>query len=480
MPPMSSATPASREESSREKFRVAAASLMAAAVLTLLKLAIGLMTHSLGILAEAAHSGLDLLATGVTLWAVRMSARPADRQQTYGYGKFETLSAFFQTLLLLVTCVWIIVEASRRLFLHEAIEVTPSAWAFLVVGLSIALDYSRSRSLLRTSQKYQSPALKADALHFSTDIWSSCVVLLGLLGVGAAQRFHVAWLADADSVAALVVAGIVTWVSFQMGKKSVDDLLDRIPDDLRDKVARAAGQVEGVDSVTKVRMRRAGPEVFADVTLSVGDTISFERSHEIADEAAAAVRTVVPEADVVVHAEPLALTDHDITTRVRILAARRGLGAHAICLYEQESERLLELHLEVPDSLTLDEAHRRATEFENDVRRWVKGLTQIVSHLEPLGDATAILHAEPADPAEVLAAVNAFFHGDAAAAQLHKVKVQRAGGKLQVSFHCRLDPQMLIGDAHELTVALEAHIRACIANVGRVVIHVEPRKECRT
>jgi len=465
-----------REAAAREKFRVAVSSLLAAVLLTVLKLVVGITTHSLGILAEAAHSSLDLLAAGVTLWAVQMSSRPADHKQTYGYGKFETLSALFETLLLLVTCIWIVYEATRRLFLSVPIEVDLSAWAFLVIILSIVVDYSRSRALRRVARKYQSQALEADALHFSTDIWSSSVVLFGLFGVSAAKRFNLPWLANADTFAALAVAGIVVWVSLKLGMKSVDDLLDRIPDDLRDKVAHAAGQVDGVRAVTKVRMRRAGSEVFADITLSVGHTISFERAHEIADEAAEAVRTVVPDADVVVHAEPLALSDHDITTQVRILAARRGLGAHAIRLFEENSQRWLQLHLEVPESLTLEEAHRHATSFENDVRAGVPGLTRIVSHLEPVGDNTAILQAEPADATEVLTAVDKFFHGDASIAQLHNVKVQRAGGQTHVSFHCRLDPQMLIGAAHDLTVALEAHIRASVANVGRVVIHVEPRK----
>ncbi len=470
--------PSIREESAREKFRVAVSSLLGAVVLTVLKLVVGFTTHSLGILAEAAHSGLDLVASCVTLWAVQMSSRPADRKQTYGYGKFENLSALFEMLLLLVTCLWIVYEALRRLFLFRGqIEVEPSLWAFLVVMLSILIDYSRSRALLRISRKYDSQALAADALHFSTDIWSSCVVLFGLLGVLAARQLSLPRLADADTIAALAVAGIVVWVSLKLGKKSVDDLLDRIPDDLRDKVAHAAGQVDGVNSVTKVRMRRAGSEVFADITLSVGHTISFERAHEIADEAAEAVRSVVPGADVVVHAEPLALSDHDITTQVRILAARRGLGAHAIRLYDENSQHWLELHLEVPESLTLEEAHRQATLFENDVRAGVAGMMRIVSHLEPVGVNTAIRLAEPADATEVLAAVDEFFHGDASVAQLHNVKVQSAGGKTQVSFHCRLDPQMLIGTAHELTVALEAHIRAHVPNVGRVVIHVEPRKE---
>jgi divalent metal cation (Fe/Co/Zn/Cd) transporter len=254
-------------------------------------------------------------------------------------------------------------------------------------------------------------------------------------------------------------------------------LLDRIPDDLHDKVVRAAGGVDGVVAVGKVRLRRSGAEVFADVTLSVGHAVSFERAHEISDEAADAVRGVVPNADVVVHAEPLALNHHDITTQVRILAARRGLGAHAIRLYDENSQRWLELHLEVPESLTLEEAHRQATAFENDVRSGVSSSMHIVSHLEPVGDATAIILAEPADASAVLAAVDDFFHGDAGIAQVHNVKVQRAGGEIQVSFHCRLDPHTSIGEAHALTVNLEAHIRARVANVGRVVIHVEPRKE---
>ncbi len=421
-----------REESSREKLGVAVSSLAAASVLTLLKLFVGLSTHSLGILAEAAHSGLDLLAAGVTLWAVRMSARPADRQHTYGYGKFENLSALFETLLLLATCLWIVYEASRRLFFAGRVEIDPSIWAFLVVALSIFVDFSRSRALSRVAKKYRSQALEADALHFSTDIWSSCVVLLGLAGVVAAQRFEVSWLYQADSVAALGVAGIVVWVSINLGKKSVDDLLDRIPDDLHDKVVRAAGSVAGVEDIRKVRMRRSGAEVFADVTLSVGHAISFERAHEIADEAAEAVRRVVPDADVVVHAEPLALSNHDITTQVRVLAARRGLGAHAIRLYQENGQRWLELHLEVPESLTLEEAHHQATAFENDVRSAVSGMLRIVSHLEPAGDATAIIPAESADASPVLAAINDFFHGDAQVAQVHNVKVQRAGGEIQV------------------------------------------------
>ena len=475
---MSTSTAAETSANSAgEKYRVALASLLAACVLTTLKLIVGLSTGSLGILAEAAHSGLDLLAAGVTLWAVHMSARPADRQHTYGYGKFENLSALFETLLLLATCGWIVYEATQRLVLHQPVDVTPSVWAFLVVMLSIVVDASRSRALRRVSLKYRSRALEADALHFSTDIWSSAVVLAGLCCVLAADRFNQAWLANADTLAALAVAAIVVWVSLQMGKKSVDDLLDRIPDDLRDKVAEAAGRTSGVLEVTQVRMRRSGAEVFADITLSIGPSLSFEKAHEITDKAAEAVRTVVPEADVVVHAEPLLRGEIDLTTKVRMVAARHELGAHGIRFYEEGGERWLELHLEVQESLSLDEAHRQATQFEEDVRNELPGLARVVSHLEPAGDSTALVRTESADQSQVRAALEEYFGGHAVPVHsLHNIKVQRAGGELQVSFHCRLDPSTAIVDAHGVTVQVEEFLRTRIPDLGRVVIHVEPRK----
>ena len=283
-----------QNQANREKGRVALSSMLAAIMLTALKLIVGISTNSLGILSEAAHSALDLLATGMTLWAVKISGRPADREYTYGHGKFENLSALFETMLLLVTCLWIAYEAMARLVFHHGFHVEANIWAFLVVLLSIVVDFSRSRALHHYAQKYNSRALEADALNFSTDIWSSAVVLLGLVGVLVAQKMQLPWLTHADTVAALGVAVIVIWVSVRLGKNSVDDLLDRIPAGLQEQVAAAAAGVPGVIEVTKVRMRRSGPETFADVTLSVGLATSFEKAHQISDEAAAAVARYCP------------------------------------------------------------------------------------------------------------------------------------------------------------------------------------------
>jgi cation diffusion facilitator family transporter len=461
-------------EADREKHSVARSSLLAAILLTGTKLGVGLWTNSLGILSEAAHSGLDLAAAAMTLWAVRVSGRPADVEHAYGHGKVENLSALGETLLLLVTCVWIIYESIRRLFFEPDLHVEANIWAFLVVVISIAVDYSRSRALSRAAKKHDSLALEADALHFSTDIWSSAVVLVGLIGVVAGQAIGRPWLAQADSVAALGVAAIVIAVCYNLGKRTINDLLDISPGHVRDRVAAAAAGVPGVVGVSQVRVRRSGPGVFADVTLSVDHAASFQKTHDIADEAEKAIRAVVPKVDVVVHVEPVAGPDEDVLTTVRVLAGRHGLAAHGVRVYEEQGRRFVELHLEVHDSLTLEEAHRQADDFEQDLRQAVPGLARIITHLEPSGGESAILQAETAGRREVDQAIREFLHTSDLALVPHDVKVQRTGDELAVSFHCTLDAGTSITAAHELTERLETHLRAKVPAVGRVVIHVEP------
>ncbi len=289
-------------QADREKRLVAASSVAAAVLLTTLKIVVGFKTGSIGILSEAAHSGLDLVAAAVTLWAVRASARPADHDHPYGHGKIENFSALFETGLLLATCVWIAYEAIKRL-LFEDVHVEATVWAFAIMFISIVVDISRSRALSRAAKKHRSQALEADALHFSTDVWSSSVVIVGLLAVVASEAFHIPWLARADAVAALGVAGIAVLISLRLGRKSVDDLLDAVPPDLLSQVA-AAAHVEGVREVSQVRVRRSGPDVFADVTLEVDRGLSLEAAHELAERAEEAVRSAVPGSDVVVHTHP--------------------------------------------------------------------------------------------------------------------------------------------------------------------------------
>jgi cation diffusion facilitator family transporter len=460
------------EQANSEKNVVALSSVFAAIFLTGFKLFIGIMTGSLGILSEAAHSGLDLVASFVTLIAIRISSKPADELHTYGHGKVENLSALFETVLLLVTCIWIIYEAIQRLFFKN-VRVELNIWAFLIVIIAIFIDWTRSRALSRVAKKYQSQALEADALHFSTDIWSSLVVLAGLVCVLVSKLFAIEWLAKADAVAALGVSAIVINVSVQLGKHTVSALLDGVPDSLRNELVNAV-RVPGVREVTRVRVRRSGPEAFADICLAVNRDTSLVRAHDIAVSAENAVRSVLPGADVVVHIDPEYGEHEDVVTKVRILAGQYGLGAHGIRIYDILGRRELELHLEVKESLKLKEAHEQATEFEQMLRKAIPGIKSIVTHIEPTGDNSATRSATSSHELTVIKLVQSLPHALGVDCQPHQINVHRVANELTVSFHCTLDPNMTVTAVHDFTERAEQSLRTDLPDIGRVVIHTEP------
>jgi cation diffusion facilitator family transporter len=283
--------------SERQEKRWAALTSLAAAVgLTAFKIIVGVLTGSLGILAEAAHSGLDLVAALMTYCAVRISDRPPDRTHLYGHGKIENLSALFETLLLLATCVWIVREAVHRLLSHQAqIEVT--FWSFAVMLVSIAVDASRARVLSATAKKHNSQALEADALHFQTDIWSSAVVIVGLL----AAKFG---FGAADAIAALGVSVVVVWVSIQLGRRTVDALLDSAPAGLEERILKIVESVPGVQNCHNLRFRYSGPVLFIDLHVLVNGEQTLTEAHLLTESIEAAIQEIAPRADITVHPEP--------------------------------------------------------------------------------------------------------------------------------------------------------------------------------
>jgi cation diffusion facilitator family transporter len=455
-----------------EKNVVALSSVLAAIGLTGFKVVVGFLSGSLGILAEAAHSAVDLVAAVVTLVAVRVSSRPADREHTYGHGKVENLSALLETLLLIGTCGWIAYEAIERLFVRGG-HLEIGVWAFVVMGVSIVVDLSRSRALARAAKKHQSQALEADALHFSTDVWSSSVVILGLGCVVLSRSLGIPWLIKADAVAALAVAGVSLWVSIQLGKKSINDLIDAIPPDLRDRVMSAAA-VSGVLEVKKLRLRRAGPETFVDVSLTVSRDADLERAHAIATEAEQAVKNAVPGADVVVHMEPARPAGENTLSTVTVLAARHGMKAHAVSTHEHAEGSTVELHVEVEPSHSLRTAHDAVSRFEAELREALPRVIRVVSHIEPASHEASIAPADPTQVGAITAAIEAICSSNKKCVRPHAIEVRRVVGKLDVSFHCVMDGSSPIGDAHEAAEELEATLRRRFANLRRVVIHMEP------
>jgi cation diffusion facilitator family transporter len=460
-----------------QKRTAALHSLLAAVLITSLKLVVGLTTASLGILSEAAHSGLDLVAAAVTLFSVRVSDLPADAEHQYGHGKVENFSAFIETGLLLMTCVWILWEATRRLFFHR-VEIEPTAAAFLVMGLSMALDLWRSRELKRIANRYDSQALHADALHFGTDIFSSGAVVLGLALVLAGHRWSIPWLADADPIAALFVAGIVIYVSTRLARQTVDALLDAAPAGVRAKITKEVARIDGVLEMDRVRIRRAGNRYFADLSVGMGRNLTFQKSEQITAKVTEAVRRVLPDADVVVHSSPRPNMRENVFDRIRAVATRNNLNVHDVSVQELGGRLHVEQHLELDENLRLKDAHEFVTGIEAEMRQQVPEISCILTHIES-EPATIEAGDEIARDKALEQRLKAVAREFPEVLDLHEMAVKRVRDKIYLSCHCTMSDDLPLSRVHELATALEIRFKQETPRLFKVLIHPEPQTDNR-
>jgi len=475
-----------QRQPSATKRSAALSSVLAALAITLLKLLTGVLSGSLGMLSEAAHSGIDLMASGITLLAVRVSDRPADEDHNYGHGKLESLSAAFEAILMVGSCVWIGREAIRRLVHHTHLDLRWSVWPFVVLLLSMAVDAVRSRSLHRVAQEHRSDALEADAVHFGTDIWSSAAVLVGLLAAFAGERLHLPSLEYADPVAALVVAVIILRVTWDLARRTVDSLLDATPPEARAQIRRDLVRdlqaVHGVLTVERVRVRRSGSDTFVDLTLGLPRNLTFQRSEQITSAAGDAVRQRLPGADVVIHTVPTVSLGESVFDRIRAVAARSNLAIHDVSVQQYDGALHVEQHLEVPETMSLRQAHEIATQLESDMRSEIPGIATLLTHIE----------SEPAtiaNSAQMEASQNLENQLRATAGHfpeildIHEISLTRGHGgaasSVQVNCHCTLPDDLSMEAVHEIITNFESEFRLDHPQVSRVFIHPEPATDNR-
>jgi cation diffusion facilitator family transporter len=458
---------------SAEKRRAAWLSMTAAAVMTLLKLAAGLLSGSLGVLSDAAHSGLDLAGSALTFFSVNVSDKPADEDHTYGHGKIENLSAFGETFLMAISCVWIVVEAVQRIS-HNTVNLHHSVWPVLVLVVSIAVDFWRSRKLRAVARRTGSPALATDAFHFASDIWATSAVLAGLAVTWLGDRSGIPVLRFADPCAAVVVSLLILRMAIRLGHEAVGALMDEIPADTRRRLVREVERVEGVLAVERVRVRRAGAGYFADLTLAMPRRFTFEHTGKLVEAATEAVQRALPRTDVVIHTVPRETRAESIFDRVRAVAARNNVSVHEVSVQSHDGRLRVEQHLELAENMSLSEAHVFVTAMEAEILRNAPEIDSVLTHIE----------SEPATiepPGERLQndrrieqAMQAAAAPIAEIVDVHEILVNRSADHIYVSCHCTLPDNLTMHRVHVAITALEDRFKLEYPEVYRVTIHPEP------
>jgi cation diffusion facilitator family transporter len=459
--------PTDREKNARRKQMTALASVLASAALALAKLAAGWMSGSLALLSEGAHNVLDTGSSALTFFAVREADKPADEEHPFGHAKIEAVAALAQTGFLAALSVAVAVEAIQRLG-GEPAKVDANALALGVVIVSIGVDFVRWRTLARVAREAKSEALAADALHFSSDLVSSLLVLIGL----GATRFG---FANADALAAIGVAVFIAIAGFRLGRQTIDALVDAAPKGLAERLRRTIEAAPGVAAVDTIRLRPSGAQIIGDVGIFVSRTLPLERVAAIKDDVARRIRAEWPQTAVTLTANPRALDDESLLERVHLIATRLRLAVHHIVIQEVDGRKCVSLDMEVDGRMALSEAHELATRLETAIEAEVGPDIEVETHIEPM--ETREIHGHAADP-ELVARIaralseNAAQHGKLR--QIHDVRVRQGSGGYFVNFHCSIDPGTSVGATHEEVDALERSLRAEFPSVVRIVGHAEP------
>jgi cation diffusion facilitator family transporter len=452
------------------KEKAALGSIAASAGLAAAKAAIGLLTGSLAILSEAGHSLIDLSATLLTYFAVRISGKPADAAHLYGHGKIESVTALAETALLFLLSVVVIFEAAQRLVGARAQAVEASVAAFVVIAGSVAVDFFRARTLKRVAKATSSEALGADALHFSSDMWSSIAVLFGLCGVALGYPW-------ADAAAALVVAVFICIAGYRLGRRTIDTLTDTAPAGVSERVAAIARQVPGVVVVERVRARPAGGVLFVELGVGVSRTLPLDQVAAIKERLTRTIRDDIPTAELTITTEPRVLDNETVRERVMVIAHDLGLAIHHIAVQTISGRLSVSADLEVDGALPLAAAHDIADRLEAAMREELGPDVEVETHIEPLpADILPGRDAAPARITEVRERLGSLAAELPELGEVHDVRVRETADGEIVNFHCQVDPALSVSAVHDLVDALERRLRRHFPAIRRVIGHAEPRR----
>lgn len=454
----------------KKKMRIAQSSMLAAVFIVLIKFIATYLSGSLGVLSELFHSSTDLIATIATIISVKYSAKPPDDMHNYGHEKIESFSALFQVIILVGMCAYLIYESIERIINNVTVHI--SIFTFSVILICIIIDFSRSRALMKIAKETKSQALEADALHFASDIWSSVVVLVGMVFT----YFNLSPLAD--PISAIGVSILIIAVTFRLSKKAFDSLMDRVPQGLQENIKKEVLNMDGVEGIKNFRIRSSGSKIFIDMIILIARMKMFSRTHEIMDSVERKIRELAPNSDIVIHSEPVVTRDETINDKIRMIVNNEGFKCHDIFSHKMDKEIRSELHVEIDGTNDLNLAHLKISQLEEKIKKEIPIITILDIHLDEPSELLFDTVDVTGQSKELIRQVENILKENDFIKKFYDIKVIKSNDKLRVSMKCEFDKNMTFEEVHDKVTILESkvylHLKELYQNLSNVIIHSEP------
>ena len=457
----------------KKKLNVAKVSLFAALLMVLIKFIAAYFSGSLAVLSDVFHSGIDIIATLITILSIKISSKPADEDHHYGHEKVESFAALVQVLILIAVCSFIFYEAISRLFLDKPHVVNITILTFAAIIIAIIIDFSRVRILRKTARETKSQSLEGDAVHFLSDLLGSFVVLISLV----ITYFQISNIAD--SICAIIVAFIILFTGLKLSKKAIDSLMDRVPAGLSDKIKNETKSRKGVENIKSFRIRSTGSKIYIDMTILISRLIPFSKAHEIMDNVEKKIKEISPGADVVIHSEPVKTKAETINEKIRMIVNDFDLKCHDIFSHKIKNEIFTELHVEIPDTNNLVKAHNIVSEIESRIKKEMSLISSVKIHIDEPSEVMFDTIDVTDKSSEILRYVRNILNEHEVIRNSYDIKVVNTNGKLRVSMNCEFDYILSFDEVHDHVTLLESKIylflKEIYPNLSNVIIHAEPR-----
>ncbi len=441
-------------------------SLLVSIILVIIKIAIAYFTNSIGVFSEALNNSLDLVTVIITYMAIRISSRPADKDHTYGHGKYENISALFEVTIISALSFFIIYKSIQRI-IYRNFELSLNIYVFIILVISIFLNIIRVFYIGKAVKKYNSFALKAEFINYSSDILSSVIVIGGLYL--ANNGIYIA-----DPIASIIVSLIVLTLSLRLSIKIVRNLLDYVPGEITENIINILKGISEIKSVNKLKLHEVGNIKFINLEICLDRNFYLSQVEKIKEKIKSKIISIIPESEIIIETKSLT-SRGDIEACIKeVVLNQPGVkNIHNISVYNINKYINVTIHIELDKYLSLEETEKLTKITENKVKKRINNLRNIYIHIED-SKSSENWNDITKKSNKLIRKIKKEISSYVAPETCHNFTVLKKGKFYNLAFHCRLNKDLNVIKAHSIITRIEDDIKKKFKNIKEILVHVEP------